>query len=94
MARRTRSASASVARIVILQPTVRSIVAGIAADVGAVLAQDGVLVGQRLGRPEDVPHVGVLGDDPQRLLLPAATDHHRQVAPEPAAAAIRRWSKA
>ena len=44
-----------------------------------MLAQDLVLVGERLGRPEDVPDVGVLGDDPERLPLAAAADHDRQV---------------
>ena len=33
-----------------------------------------------VGRAEGVPRVGVLGDEPQRDLLTAATDQDRQVA--------------
>jgi hypothetical protein len=44
-----------------LNPSVRSIWPEVAADRRAVLAQDRVLPGDRLGRPEDVPDVRVLG---------------------------------
>ena len=77
--RSARLASASVERIVILQPTRALDRVRVPADVRAVGAQDRVLGGQRLGRAERVPHVGVAGDDPQRLLLARAADHDRQV---------------
>ncbi len=41
--------------------------------------QDLVLPGDGLRRAEDVPQVGVLGHDPERLLLAAAADHDREV---------------
>src|SRR5690625_4596155 len=44
----------------------------------AVGAQDLHLVGQYLGIGEAVPDIGVLGHQPQRLLLPTATDQDRQ----------------
>jgi hypothetical protein len=43
-----------------------------------VLLEDLVLSRDRLGQPEHVPHVGVLGDDPERLLLAPSPDHDRQ----------------
>ena len=49
----------------------------VAADPGAPLVEDGVLVGDGVGLAEAVPDVGLLGDDPQRLLLAAAADEDR-----------------
>jgi hypothetical protein len=47
-------------------------------DLVAPAAQDLVLAAHPLDRAPDVPHVGVAGDRPQRLLLAAATDQDRQ----------------
>src|SRR5690625_581284 len=52
---------------------------GVATDVGAVLREDLVLALERLDVGPAVPDVGVLGDVPQRLALPAAADEHRDV---------------
>ena len=48
-----------------------------AVDVLAVPAQDLELVTDRVGAAEQVAHVGVLGDEPERLLLAAAADEDR-----------------
>src|SRR5438094_276322 len=53
---------------------------GVAAGVGAVPGQDLRLALQGLDIAEGVPDVGVPGDEPQRLLLPAAADQHRDLA--------------
>ena len=50
---------------------------GVAPDRRAVLADDLVLVVDRLGAAEDVGRVGVLGDQPEGLPLAAAADHDR-----------------
>src|SRR4051794_32253437 len=54
--------------------------AGVAADVGAVLGQDLLLADEGLEIAERVPDVAVLGDQAQRLLLATATDQHRDLA--------------
>ena len=43
----------------------------------AVLGEDPVLVTQLVGIAEQVGSIGVLGDETQRLLLPASADHDR-----------------
>ena len=54
--------------------------AGLATELGAPLVEHRRLRRKVRGRPERVPGVGVLGDEPERHLLAAAPDQDRDVA--------------
>ena len=77
----TRSASASSSRISDRPEAHAQLDLGrVAADLLAVAAQDLDLVSGGSGIDVgDVPHVGVAGDGPQRLLLAAAADDDREM---------------
>ena len=78
-ASQTRRASASVSRMIGLQPAVHLDLGDVAPDRLAVAPQDLDLVAQLLDAAHRVPLVGVGGDGAQRLLLARAADHDRQV---------------
>ena len=78
-ASQTLRASASVSRMIGLQPAVSCDLGRVASDGLAVASQDLDLVAQLLDAAHRVPHVGVARNGAERLLLAGAADHDRQM---------------
>ena len=77
---RRPTASSIVAPTAIEHSEVLLMVADVAADVGAVAGQHLELAGELVEAGGEVGHLGVLGHEPQRLLLALAADHDRRPA--------------
>ena len=77
---RRSSASSIVGAITTVQSDVLLIVSHVAPSVGAVAGEHLELVRQLVEGGREVRHLGVLGHQPQRLLLALTADHDRRAA--------------